>query len=81
MVDPARVVNKADPVVTSGYEVDGFGSVFPKGLPIGTVTNVALRDTSVFQEVQVTPWVDLETFSTVVVLTSDAAAANGSAAP
>jgi hypothetical protein len=35
----------------------------------------------VFQEVQVTPWVDLETFSTVVVLTSDAAVANGSAAP
>ncbi|CAA9548085.1 MAG: Rod shape-determining protein MreC [uncultured Thermoleophilia bacterium] len=81
MVDPTRVVEKADPVVTSGYEVDGFGSVFPKGLPIGTVTGVALRDTSVFKEVQVTPWVDLETFSTVIVLTSADAAGTGSAAP
>ncbi len=82
MVDPTRVVNKADPVVTSGYEVDGFGSVFPKGLPIGTVTGVAQRDTSVFKEVQVTPWVDLETFSTVLVLTSEVTdAGTGSAAP
>ncbi len=81
-VERERVVAKSDPVVTSGYEVDGFGSVFPKGLPIGTVTGFSQRDTSVFKEVQVTPWVDLETFSTVLVLTSEAAAAGaGSAAP
>lgn len=81
-VRTTRVVEKADPVVTSGYEVDGFGSIFPKGLPIGTVTGVAQRDTSVFKEIQVTPWVDLETFSTVLVLTSaDAGAGAGSAAP
>ena len=63
-------VHPGDLVVTSGYG-DRSGplhSIYPRGLPIGAVTKLGQNDTSVYKSVQVTPWVDLSAFTTVLVL-------------
>ena len=52
-----------DTVVTSG--LDG---VFPKGLRIGYVSKVIKRNSGLFQEVDVTPYVDFEKLEEVMVI-------------
>lgn len=54
-----------DIVVTSG--LDG---VFPKGLRIGTITQVTKKNSGIFQEIIVTPFVDFETIEEVMVILS-----------
>jgi rod shape-determining protein MreC len=58
-------VQVGDVVVTSG--LDG---VFPKGLPVGRVADVALEGTGIFQQVTAVPFVDFETLEEVLVLLS-----------
>ena len=38
------VVNQGDTVITSGYDVKGYTSLFPRGIPIGRVTSVSQTD-------------------------------------
>lgn len=52
-----------DQIITSG--LDG---VFPKGLPIGSVTGVIKRTSDIFQEVIVTPYSDFEKLEEVLVV-------------
>ncbi|WP_373497921.1 rod shape-determining protein MreC [Desulfococcus sp.] len=54
-----------DILVTSG--LDG---VFPKGLRIGTISQVTKKNSGIFQEVVVTPFVDFETIEEVMVILS-----------
>ena len=54
-----------DPVVTSG-----MGGVFPKGIPIGRITDVERRSGALFQEATVQPAVDLSRLEDVLILTS-----------
>ena len=54
-----------DIVVTSG--LDG---VFPKGLRIGTISEVTKKNSGIFQDVIVTPFVDFETIEEVLVILS-----------
>ncbi|MCD6224301.1 MAG: rod shape-determining protein MreC [Deltaproteobacteria bacterium] len=56
-------VTPRDTVVTSG--LDG---VFPKGLRIGYVSKVIRRNSGLFQEVDVTPYVDFEKLEEVLVI-------------
>jgi len=42
--------------------------VFPKGLRIGHVTGVIRRNSGIFQEVIVSPFVDFETLEEVLVI-------------
>ena len=63
-------VNGGDFVVTSGF-VDtklDLSSFFPSGIPIGVVTFVSQTDTENYKTIQVTPWVDLQSFRTALVL-------------
>jgi rod shape-determining protein MreC len=55
-------VQKGDAIVTSG--VDG---IFPKGLPIGEVTEVDKRGKGLFQSAEVTPRVDFDALEEVLV--------------
>ncbi len=60
-----------DQVVTSGF-ADPSGklpSFFPAGIPIGIVTFENQSDTDNYKTIQVTPWVDLLSFRTVLILT------------
>jgi rod shape-determining protein MreC len=63
-----------DQVVTSGFS-DPSGklpSYFPAGIPIGIVTFENQSDTDNYKTIQVTPWVDLLSFRTVLILTRGA---------
>lgn len=61
-------VRAGDLVVSSG-----LGSVFPKGLPLGVVEEVASERPAVFQAVHVRPTVDFDSLEEVMVVTAQAA--------
>jgi rod shape-determining protein MreC len=46
----------------------GFDGIYPKGFRIGYVSKVIRRNTGLFQEVEITPFVDFETLEEVLVL-------------
>jgi len=62
-LDPDAGIQKGDVVVTSGQD-----GQFPRGLPIGRVTQVQRSTDSSFLTAEVTPWVKLDTVSEVMVL-------------
>ena len=67
----SSVVQPGDRVVTSGF-LDPAGrlaSAYPRGLPIGVVSEARQSDANTYQSVLVVPWVDLGSFANVVVLT------------
>ena len=58
-----HAISLGDSVITSG--LDG---VFPKGLPIGRVSEIVRLSAGIFQEIAITPYVDFETLEEVLVL-------------
>jgi len=56
-------VRMGDMVITSG-----FGGIFPKGIPIGRVTSLIRRNSGLFQQINVTPCVDLDKLEEVMVV-------------
>ena len=56
-------VQAGDKVITSG-----LGGIFPKGLVVGTVTNVDRRRPGIFQYIEVAPAVDLSRLEEVLIL-------------
>ena len=60
-----------DLVVTSGFsdESGELQSYYPRGIPIGAVTYVNQPDNALYKDIRVTPWVDLDAFTSVLVLT------------
>lgn len=70
----SAVVRGGDRVVTSGF-VDPQGnlqSAFPRGIPIGVVSEARQSDADTYKNVLVVPWVDLASFANVLVLTRSA---------
>jgi rod shape-determining protein MreC len=55
-------IRVGDTIVSSGLD-----TVFPKGLRIGKVSEVIKRNSGIFQEVIVTPYVDFEKLEEVLV--------------
>lgn len=72
----ASVVRTGDRVVTSGFidPASGLASAYPRGLPIGVVSEARQSDTDTYKNVLVVPWVELGSFANVVVLTRAEAA-------
>lgn len=58
-------VEVGDLLVTSGV-----GKRFPKGVPVGTVTQVTKRDFGIYQQVIATPAVDFSRLEEVLIVTS-----------
>jgi rod shape-determining protein MreC len=58
-----HTVGVGDTVVTSG--MDG---VFPKGLPVGQVSEIFKQDAGIFQDVTLEPFVDFERLEEVVII-------------
>jgi cell shape-determining protein MreC len=76
-------VKPTDLVVTSGFS-DPTGelkSYYPRGIPIGAVTYVNQPDNALFKDIRVTPWVDLDAFTSVLVLTSGGAGSQAQGTP
>lgn len=66
-------VKSGDSVVTSGLD-----QVYPKGLRLGTVTDVATNSGALFQAIEVKPAVDFSRLEEVLVLTPSGASAESS---
>ena len=61
-----------DRVITSGF-IDpdgGLRSAYPRGLPIGVVSEARQSDSDTYKSVLVVPWVELGSFANVVILTT-----------
>ena len=54
--------------MTAGWRASSFSSLYPKGIPVGEVTSVGQTDTDLYQQVQVTPYVDFGRLDAVIVL-------------
>lgn len=65
MVRTDQTVNVGDIVVTSG-----LGGVYPKGLPLGTVTAVEKYDGALYYTIDVQPFTSTESYEEVLVITS-----------
>jgi rod shape-determining protein MreC len=63
-----ELVEKDDLVVTAGWATRKLESLFPEGIPIGVVESVGQQDVDLYKRVQVTPFVDFDSLSEVIVL-------------
>lgn len=70
-VKQSAKVAKGDLVVTSGFSVRGLSSIYPKGVPIGTVTSVGNDPADLQKTVQVKPFADFDRIDEVLVLVPD----------
>jgi rod shape-determining protein MreC len=67
-VPKEQVVSAGDTIVTAGWRTARLSSLYPRGIPIGTVTSVGQTDTYPFKQVQVEPFVDFASVDAVLVL-------------
>jgi rod shape-determining protein MreC len=77
-IEKGRRVTEGTTVVTSGFTSsrEGIESRFPRGIPIGRVTEVDLDEVDLYQRVHIKPFADLRRIDYVQVLTR-----RGTAAP
>jgi rod shape-determining protein MreC len=62
-------VVKGEAIVTAGSRSSRLESLFPPGIPIGSVTKVDAQEVNQFQRVHVTPYADLRKLDFVQILT------------
>ena len=62
------VVRKAELEIGDVVVSSGLDGIFPKGLRIGAVSNISKVESSIFQEVKVTPFVDFGRLEEVLVI-------------
>jgi rod shape-determining protein MreC len=68
-VQRGRRVTSGTTVVTSGFTSSRVESLFPRGIPIGRVTEVDLDEVELYQRVHVEPFAELRQIDFVQVLT------------
>jgi rod shape-determining protein MreC len=70
-IEKGRRVTEGTTVVTSGFTSsrEGVESLFPRGIPIGRVTEVDLDEVDLYQRVHIKPFADLRRIDYVQVLT------------
>lgn len=57
-----------DRIVTAGSQRGQLPSDYPRGIPIGRVTDVSQSDTDLYKTVQVEPFADVDSLESVIVL-------------
>lgn len=68
LVAKRYVVEEGDDVVTAGSQRGQLGSIYPRGIHIGTVTSVGQTDTDLYKRIQIQPAVDFGSLDAVLVL-------------
>lgn len=69
LVPKSKVVRVGDTIVTAGSLGKGaLPSMFPRGIPVGTVTSQKNSDVNPFKNIQVKPLVDFSSLQSVIVL-------------
>jgi rod shape-determining protein MreC len=74
-VQKGRPVPKGATVITSGWRSSHLESLFPRGIPIGTVTRSDSNERELYQRVHLRPYSDLRNLDVVEVLTRGGSAA------
>ncbi|WP_034631392.1 rod shape-determining protein MreC [Desulfotruncus alcoholivorax] len=64
-IPPDMAPNKGDKIITSG-----FGSIYPKGIPIGTVLETQKEKSGLFKMASIKPFVDFNRLEEVLIITS-----------
>lgn len=62
------VLRKHDIQIGESVIASGMDGVFPKGTPIGEVTEIVKKEAGIFQDVTVTPYVDFERLEEVLIV-------------
>ena len=64
-----QLVNQGDVIVTSGFRSGELTSLYPRGIPIGSVSaKVGQTDTDLYKKIQIDPFVDFSKLEAVIVL-------------
>jgi rod shape-determining protein MreC len=67
-VQKSQVLRPGDTIVTQGWRLAGLSSIYPAGIPIGTVTGASNSEVDLFWEAQVSPSVHFDSLRSVLVL-------------
>jgi rod shape-determining protein MreC len=67
-VPKSQVVDRGDVIVTAGWRSGPLSDIYPRGIPIGTVTSVNQLDTDLYKRVEIQPFVDFGSLESVGVL-------------
>jgi cell shape-determining protein MreC len=67
-VSKEKVVRRGDIIVTAGRRSGELPSLYPRDIPIGTVTKVGQSDVDTHQSVQIDPLADFSSLGSVWVL-------------
>jgi rod shape-determining protein MreC len=62
------LVEEGDLVITAGWRSGKLESLYPRGIPIGTVKSVGQQDVDLYKRIQVTPLVEFDSLADVIVL-------------
>jgi rod shape-determining protein MreC len=67
-VQKSQVLHEGDTIVTQGWKVKGISSIYPYGIPIGTVSGATNSEVDLYWNSQVSPFVNFESLQSVIVL-------------
>jgi rod shape-determining protein MreC len=62
------LVEEGDLVITAGWQSGKLESLYPRGIPIGSVESVGQQDVDLYKRIQVAPLVNFDSLSDVIVL-------------
>ena len=80
MLDGVKVeqaVQEGDSIVTSGWHRQDLNSLYPGGIPIGSITSYNQSDVNPEKQIQVEPSVDFSSLEAVIVLVPKTRGVNG----
>jgi rod shape-determining protein MreC len=69
-VRKGRLIRKGQVVVTSGFRSGRLESLYPRGVPIGTVKSVSPNEIETYQRVHVQPYADFHRIDYLQILTA-----------
>ena len=72
-VRKGRLIRRGQVVVTSGFRSGRLESLYPRGVPIGTVKSVSPNEIETYQRVHVQPYADFHRIDYVQILTAQPA--------
>ena len=58
-------IQLGDTIISSGFDI-----IYPKGLPVGRVSKIYRKDSGLFKDIEVEPFVDFSTIEEVMVITN-----------
>jgi cell shape-determining protein MreC len=67
-VQKSQVLREGDPVVTQGWKFGRLSSLYPYGIPIGTVSGATNSEVDLYWNAQVAPFVHFDSLRSVIVL-------------